>query len=517
MGVGGDLVAASEPVSEPVSEPASKPASEPDVPPIAPRDSFEALGKDESVATYERKSISYLRMRAVANLPSDAYGVIERTVRKSVELPRFDYNDISHLSQLSPQDAAEVVTRYLDEIQLERARETAQFDMQFKDYTITGDDLRRIVSSAHLYQPEVYSFSAVRQRYVYYVDGRPRVGYRWISTVGVTVRFYSVDYHEGKAVEFATLRVSGRGSVTESGVHGSGRMAAIREAATRAGAELEKQVRGIDEFNLLTPITATSFNAVHFGLTRAEGLKLGQGFHVYDYYTDGTRSKVGYVRVKRVGDGKTELDSTARNIAVRRSWRFQEGQLLEEYPQLGVRVQPRAGLQHFRLEGAEPFGLRGDNTGFQVGVDAQYDISDQSGVPDLYAAVGLNLMFSEFLEIGVEAGLDKHFYLRRLVLIPGIRVGVLRAIWNFSQTGGTGLDPTASYQAESIGVTPRLGAEFWVTPDLSLGVQAGYRLYTPQSTLRNVLDSDDLVDLGSAGFSYRPSGLELLGGFSLSF
>jgi hypothetical protein len=103
----------------------------------APKESLGALGKDESVATYERKSITYLNMLGRLNTDSDAYRIIERAVRGNVELPRFDYNDVSRFEALGPDEAAKLVKDYLDKVKLQRAKEGAEFEVRNKHFTIT--------------------------------------------------------------------------------------------------------------------------------------------------------------------------------------------------------------------------------------------------------------------------------------------------------------------------------------------------------------------------------------------
>ncbi len=60
-------------------------------------------------------------LRDVSTDP-DAYHLIERAIRSNVELPRFDYNDVSRFETLGPDEAAKLVKDYLDKVKLERAR-----------------------------------------------------------------------------------------------------------------------------------------------------------------------------------------------------------------------------------------------------------------------------------------------------------------------------------------------------------------------------------------------------------
>lgn len=506
-----------KPAAEPVvgTEPAQSPVN-------TSKDAVSAVGKDESVATYERKSITYLTMLRDVSTDSDAYRIIERAVRANVELPRFDYNDVSRFEELGPAEAAKLVKEYLDKVKLERAREGAEFDVRFKDFTITGEDLRRISRSAYLYQPRVRNFSAQRQRYVIYRNGVPIVIQQWVANVSVGVTFYSVDFEAGKANELASIRSSGSGSVEIRGYQSSdsARLAAISEAANSAGFKLSKEVRKIDAFNLLTPIRATGLNSVNFELTKKEGLQLDHGFYVYDYIEGGGRERVGYVRVTKVGDGETVKDSVAQNITVSNGLRFEEGQLLQEHPQLGIKIVPEAGFQRFSLNVDDDLGLAKASTGFKLHFEVAYDIAEKFGIPEVYGTLGGHFMGSSFSEIGLEAGLDKRFYLRRLVLTPGVRVGVMRDYWSFDSGAEyfqDNLDDPSEVQnleGHSIGVAPRFGLELFLTPELSLAARVGYRLYTPQTTLTNP-DSDNQYTI--PGFRYNPSGLEVVGGITYSF
>jgi hypothetical protein len=482
---------------------------------------FAAVGKDESVAHYERKSISYLRMLRTRGVSDDAYRILESAIRRNIELPRFDYNDIGHIDRLTPQDAAEAVQAYLDEIKLDRAREQAEFDFRFKDYSITAADLRRIADSAYLYQPHITSFVHERERYVVVVNGVRQVRRRWVARVSVAVRFYSVDFDRGRAEHMTTLRASGRGSV-QVGFQGddAARREAVASAAQSIGRELEKQVRAVDAFRLLTPIRAADLNSVTFELTRNEGLKLDQGFYVYDFFTDGSRKRAGYVRVRRVGDGEKRLDSAARNITVRQGWSFDEGQLLEEHPQKGLGFKLEARLQRLAVDPVPELQLPAAEHGAKLALEAQYHIAPLVGVSELYAVLGGHWLAASMMELGLEVGLDKRFFLRRLVMVPGIRLGGLRTYWHFA--GLTGADAARTFRGDSLGVTPRMGFEFFLTPEFSLSAGVGYRLYSPQTVLSYEDGASEsgssYRDFGSRyDFRYNPSGWDAGAGVMFSF
>lgn len=477
------------------------------------------VGKDESVARYERKSITYLEMLDLAGADDDIYRAVEREVRGNVELPRFDYNDVSRFRSLTPAEAARLVKDYLDKTKLARAKEQADYDVRFKDYTITGEDLRRIANSAYLYQPALRSARAHKERYVIYQNGRPMVVQRWVARVDVRVTFYSVDFEKGVAKEMAVIGASGSGSSTIGFLgDGGSRDAAIREAAASAGLQLRKDVRGVEAFNLLTPIAAAGANSVSFGLTKKEGLELDQGFYVYEYLTTGGRERVGYVKVTRVGDGKTEADSDAQNIYVSNGFTFDEGQLLQEHPQLGIRVQPEFGIQRFSMHVGKDLGMEESSSGARAQFSVAYDIAERVGIPEVHAVADLHVMASNFLEMGLEFGIDKRFYFRRLALTPGFRLGIMRNWWSFDPEA-KGFDAVgnpqdvANLNGQSLGVSPRLGVEVFLTPEWSLTGYAGYRLYTPQTG--EMLTNPDTDMSYPFDFEYDPSGVQ--GGVGLSY
>lgn len=477
--------------------------------------------KDESVRHYERKSISYLRTRRLTEVPEDAYRVIVAGIRRAVELPRFDYNDVSHIENLSPEEAAQAVKQYLDEIKLARAREQAGYDLRFKDFVITGEDLRRIASSAYLYQPAIRTFSLERRRFVYWQNGVRYVNYVWEASFAVAVRFYAVDFSAGTVKEFATVRAIGSGRATEAGDSNSGRMGAVIEAVGVMEKVLSREVKDIDAFKLLTPIAAVRLNSVSFGLTRKEGLQLDQGFYVYEYLTSGRRERVGYVRVRDVGDGVKRLDSEAEVITARYGLTLDEGQLLQEYPQLGIRLHLEGGLQRHRLVAIPALGLRSSTNAGKAKLDLQYDIAERVQVPELFVTVGGYLATANFAEYGIEVGLDKRYYVRRLIFVPGVRLGWSKTVWSFEQDTKNLIDTNLTYTATSLGLTPRMGGEWFFTPDFSIGARFGYRLFTPQT----VLDFDPgdggesgSVDFGTLyGFSYEPSGLDVSAGINFIF
>jgi hypothetical protein len=483
------------------------------------KDASEPKGKDESVATYERKSITYLETLDAAGAEPEVYDAVVAAVRRNVELPRFDYNDVSRFRSLTPAEAARLVKEYLDKIKLERAKEQAAFDVRFKDFTITGDDLRRIARSAYLYQPEITRGRTYKERYTVYRNGMAMTVERWVAEVGVRVTFYAVDFASGKADVMADLRASGRGSATV-GLSPSPRRDAINEAAASAGAELNKLVRSVDAFNLLTPIATAGLNSVTFALSKKEGLKLDQGFYVYEYLTTGGRERMGYVKVTRVGDGEKVADSEAQNITVSGGLRFDEGQLLQEHPQIGWAIRPEFGLKRFSLHAGDGIGMHSASAGGFGGVTAAYDIAEEVGIPEVHATATLSGMIANFAELGLEVGLEKKFYFRRLAVSPAVRVGLLRDWFSFDPNGkafeklGNPGD-VAAMQGSSVGVTPRLGLEVFLTPEWALTAYGAYRAYTPQSSAS--LSNTDTGNSYDFDFAYRPSGLEAGAGVAFTF
>jgi len=171
-------------------------------------------------------------------------------------------------------------------------------------------------------------------------------------------------------------------------------------------------------------------NSVSFGLTRKEGLELDQGFYVYEYLTTGGRERVGYVKVTRVGDGKTEADSDAQNIYVSNGFTFDEGQLLQEHRRPASACSPSSACSATACTSPD-LGMDESSGGARLQVSVAYDIADKVGIPEVHAVVDLHLMAANFLEYGIEIGLDKRFYLRRLALTPGVRLGIMQNRWSF--------------------------------------------------------------------------------------
>jgi len=439
------------------------------------------------IGKYERKSISYFQTYYQVSMDRKHQEVIERGIRGAVEQGRFDYNaipiDVDNIN-----DLAQVIARYVDQVKLDRAKAQAREDYRFKEKLVTGADLERIINSAYIYIPILTK----------YKEGKivTWTGTCLGVTVGAQVTFYHIKplYVNGQLddVQIAVLKTIVAESSkcqSEAKVVVNGKVirgepenrwnafeSAVNGPFTGLARKIQVTLRKIPEFQLAAQVQSSGSNSITFEFGRQSDVELDAGYKVYEEMASKGKNYIGYVKVRKVGDEKAKPPVSSRAQKIIQKEKIEAGTEIKEYPQLLLNGYLRGGImpidQSQLASGASSIApaLLG---GFE------YDLARFIGISELWGNVEGHFAFgSKASNLGVEGGLVKKFYIRRLALDLGVRGGL----------DLIGRDPVQneshdySYYQDQFGLTGFGGLELLLTPWLSFTGQAGYRIYNHPDT-----------------------------------
>jgi hypothetical protein len=465
----------------------------------------EEVTSQEGVVRYERKYLTYYPLRDRVGVSQEVLGRIEGVVRKGVEQGRFDTNPIpSSLKTLSIDEVAKLTKEYIDRVKLEKARKEAEWDITYKDFRVTAEDLRRIANSAYLYAPELLQFVEKKET-IYVKEGKaivPVDHYKFF--VEVFVRFYRVEFSTGTPVLVAEVVGKGEGEDTTSLFNPppQAREKAFREALDLLHLDLRTKVRSVSEFRLKANVDRATWNGAYFSLTKKDGLPLGTLLKVEEVWEGGKVEELGYLIVREVGDGEVEKQSYAQIVAVK-GWKLTGGEIITEVPQKGIRVGIAPFFQMISAV-ADSEELQGER-GYGIKVLFSRAFEEETQIPGFSGEGRVNFLFlKNYFELSGEVGAGILRSFRRLFFGGGVRVGYLRS---FTEYRGS------SARVDSFGFTPYGLLLLWISPSFSFEVEGGYRFYLPSSTL---VVEDETLEVPK-GFRYNPSGLYGSGGVSFRF
>ncbi len=423
----------------------------------------------ESQKTYQRKSITFFGTRSFAsNIEPGLVDYLQQKVRNAVEMKRFDYNYIPS-GNYTMEEFAKAVRAYVDRIKFDRARAEAEFSERFKEINITADDIDRIVNSAYFYKIYLYSAHAVRRKKkkAVIINGQKRIKKRiyWDATVVAGVKFYKVLFKKSNKPYRIVADIK-RTATAQAKT----RYQALKDAIDVLALMLNKAVRNVEDFKLSAPITRSTFNSTEFMLGKKEGLKLDWGFKVYEFTESGERRYLGYVKVRDVADNtKIQQPSRAQNLIVKRGWHFDGGQLLVEYPKMGLNVGIGGGTLTDGSYFQEKDGILMTPGLF---ISLEYDTAATSGISESYVFFDTDISFPTAGLTNIQAllGIRKKMYLHRVcfVLGAGIGGGYMREWFSNEQDPDVGT---------SFGAAVEAGFEFLFSPDLSLFINGEFRAF----------------------------------------
>ncbi len=466
---------------------------------------------------FTRKSITYLKMvmnpevrsvaRAVDFLTGiDLYQYLESKIRKAVEIERFDYNPVSLGGDTDIYALSKLVKQYVDEVKVDRAKAEAKMDWRFKDLVVTAEEIRRIANSAYIYSPYVKKFNVG-----VWISGRKKRGIDMsIScSLGVEVVYYKVDFETGEPIlVFKTYT-----SHTE--VVKVGEMPLLPlpfpislflpsveffetpfQAFDRCiimlvewiAKKINADMRRVPDFSLFATISGAEGQNIWAPLTKRDKVYLDSDFAVMERQEEidehGRRKetfrRVGWVRARKIADGKTEENSRFQIM----SGSAEVGHIVREYPLVGVGLTlsfnylPSMSFEETEHNKNLIFveGKKGSAFGFSISGKVNTATAFGWNISEFYLITSGLVHISRFAyELGANLGIRKKFYLRSLGFIPQftldiIRIGIPAIRRDINQE--------VSLSDISLGITPALFLEWFLHPRFSIFLGGGYRLMT---------------------------------------
>jgi hypothetical protein len=483
-------------------------------------DKVEAMTGDQTTARYQRKSITYFGIsadeRVVIN--GEQIGIVEKAIRNGIELKRFDYNEVN-LQQIGSIDAfVNQLKSYVKAAATDRAAAEAEYEARFKSARVYFKDIDRIMNSAYFYVIKVTAFSVspfvcpnelTQALLMKCTPGTSAMN----AEVSATVSFYKANLTDESKSPYSLLRdvswVPQAASESYESVPlpppaNAGRVvydnyrAALAsynqrlpriqyeaglKAASKASANLaeflSKEMKKVPEFQLLSPVMAALSDGVEFILGASEGLRLDDTYDVTEFDAAGTKSLIGYVKTRTIGNATgtgAGTPSYAEKVKEKRG--FVGGELLVEHPMVGLSVGLH-GVFELTYKNLIPKSSSGETElGFYPGIGfyVDKDIANLINWPEAYVSIEADMLFlltdidekSWYLTHAM-LGFKKKWYINSLVLSAGLRAGV--SYYINSDYGG---DNTLIGGGADI----ILGAEYYIKPELSVYLKAAGRFFT---------------------------------------
>jgi hypothetical protein len=472
----------------------------------------EKMKSDESQAQYQRKSITYLgvTLDSGVNVPPDHLNLIEKGIRKQIELKRFDFNAINLASVYTIDQFVNELREYVKKRSVDRATAESEYEARFKRAKVLASDIDRIMSSAYFYMINVFVFKTKEWKCP--ASGKlqdkticvPNATYKR-STVNASVSFYHVNLLDESKPPYTKLRTVKVLPAKEDEMvtfppepppdhdrtaYNAAVAAAKKKAqldATRKGvggivglaARLSKEMKKIPEFQLKTPVTAALSDGVEFMLGKGEGVRMDDTYDVTEFDAGGKKSINGYVKVRNIGDAKGSGEgSPSYAEKVKEKRKFVGGEQLYEHPMLGVAFGIHGVLEMCLND------LMGVEDGMQIypgaGLYVDFDMAPYIGWPEFYVSVEADMLFLGSTDIlgttwdyklahGM-LGFKKKWYITSLVVTVGVRGGISYFLITSDDE---------DFPGDSIGVGGDLvlGLEYYVLPEFSVYLKAAGRFF----------------------------------------
>ena len=421
-----------------------------------------------------------------------------------------------------------------------------------QSYGITAQQLETVLNSAYLYIP-----------YVDWVDFDEEKGMITFTIKGGLLWYHIVPDVENPRVEPLMKRETtsfGKGQDDQrypfKGELLEGDEFALYTAVDNFARNLQVATQSIPDFQLAGLVQYAEKNSVEFDLGKREGIKVDDGFYIKEQFEskfgEVDARKVGFVRT--IGVGNNKKDATAVSIAAPITGNnFTRGMALLEHPRLPIDVSLRIRLLNFNLQrNTDSVYVELPFTSIDV-LSARFPENYSGGIPalDLEAAYHIGrhfdipmLLFIAGATAGivpVEAqvrsfedeywkwdsvyptlfqfrfGITKKYFWRRYGLQIGGDVGLSAMsatdkIWlPVIEDGNWKIeDYNISLSNRTVGASVFTGFEYFITPDFTTGITAGFQGY-PESAAWSFDIANDSYDITSYGED-RPT-YSINGGF----
>jgi len=367
-------------------------------------------------------------------------------------------------------------------------------DAKFGDVVLTPENVKTMLSSAYLFVPDFHTQPGK--------DGKPGASYLDIMVYNVETGAV-VKAPPGIKIPFAdglfadpvkknpdrAVRVEAAGEMLMPSSLGNA-MASTANALSFAFTPFGKKPPTAEDFATREVLTAArkldSFVLRSFLDGDAKGEKFlpaGRSIGVELDSTFEVQKKVkgpngfefqpaGWLKVRNTEAEKSQYQTIAEQTP------FEIGDRLVEKPQSGLDFAVRLG--------AAPFDTRGGNALAPAAIfGAEYNMAPLTRLPllsETFITADLTAILNEttFQELPTTGsalmfGVKKRLTWGQLILTPGIRGGSLGSSQALSRQG----DATLLLRSGGLGVAPSLGIDWQLTPDIKLGLDAGYILASP--------------------------------------
>ncbi len=471
---------------------------------------------------YERKSISYANVVLTTNpdikIDEKQANYIIKKFREYIEMPRFDYNPIpnellsefefevkSRGTRVTLDEVVEIlkekfVPKIIEILDIEKemraqnlvteAQRNSFIATKAKTLGITAEQLMKVMNSAFIYIPVISDYKTEEVRGALSI------------TINAGAIWYRVTYDESGASDLKLVvkkETMGIGvakigkDFKHEGEKVNDKEYAFRTAVIALARDLQVATREIPEFQLGAQVIEVYPNHVTFPMGAREGIKIDDGFDLVEVQEnpDGEINfvKVGFARVTYVANNRTNPGVFSRaQIIIGRG--LEPGIYVSERPKLPIDLVGRILNNPFTVKLNNPYTgetiTTNKMTGISIGVDLLYDLGRNINVPQFWVGGGFsfgtgsvenldiikNIFWGQepnVLIVELRGALVKKFYFKRFCALG--RVDLILEETKFSKD-----EDELSHS--SLGLGFGIGGEYVVTPDLNLGFNVGYRLFS---------------------------------------
>lgn len=460
---------------------------------------------------YLRKSISYYDGILLPNdisVPAPFIELAKDKLKQAIFLARFDYNQLpqtlqvkaeraiagmssvtveelgSALERLFVPEIVKILSIQRDFRALELVNQEERINFlttKAKESGVTADDLEKVMNAAYLFIPFITAYSRAVQGNRIDINIEGGIIWYHILTRSDPPRLIPLVKKSSRAFGSAMLGKKYYEFVWAGKEFNAEEFATLN--AIRAYVKnLQTFTRLIPEFRLTAEIVSVDKGNITFKLGTKEGLKMDDKFDIVEFLEDTS----GIVKTKSIGCAlitKVANNQDTSTIRYSKAKTFigyaEPGMLVLERPRLPIEIALR-----FISYPLERKGIQIQNLGIELGLD--FSVSNLFRIPHFYVPFNLGYGFenhdnppNRYYEIGL--GLAKKFYLPRFSIGPLVKTKLV------SDTSKAG------FGVEFSGV-----GEFYLTPDLALGLKGGYGL----GEITEELKPKGLV--WSIHFSYQP-------------
>jgi len=501
---------------------------------------------------YERKSISYANAVIVSDPsiriePKEATYLVKK-LREYIEMPRFDYNPIPNelLEDFTNEIEARGTNVSLDEVVeilkqkfvpkiieildiekeiraqnlLTEEQRNSFIATKAKALGITAEQALKIMNSAFIYIPVISKYNS-------YVDN---VNQLLTVNLNAGVIWYRVVYKEsGEGDLNLVVRKETKGigvaKIGKEFKHEGEKIDykdyAFRTAVIALARDIQVATRDIPEFRLGAQVMEVYSNTVTFPMGKREGIKVDDGFDLVELQEDPNggvvQRKIGFARVINVADNRSNSRALSRARVI-----FGRG--LE--PGIYVSERPRLPIDLYVRILNNPFTVKFTNwwtgeketytmAGYSIQAELLYNIGRNVNISQLWIGAGIYIGSgdAEKLDI-IKAIFQASGYTEKPdVSILGFNGILMKKFYIFNRFVATGkaeliienvnfTKGDAKLGHSGLGLGFGIGAEYTATPDLNLGFNLGYRMFSESEEWEGVTFPGLAGDHSGVAFSF---------------